>query len=147
MLASIFCGGFVMGLIDDRALKAYREFVFPRWKNELEVYLGFPVNVEVEWNSLVSPGRTVWCFQHLTEIYFLPLRYALEAAAYDELGRNALRETLKSICIKNTGSNFDCTSMVSFNDGILTIDHTPDTNLHEIYQRAEAILLCIEAKL
>jgi hypothetical protein len=136
-----------MGIIDDRSLKAYREFAYPRWKEKLEIYLGFPLVLEVQWETLVSPNAPNWYFTHLTEIFFLPLSYAIETFAYDDLGRGAIRNSLKSVVIKNTTENSDFYNMVDFKDGVLSIDHLTDVNIQETYQRAEAILQCLEKNL
>ena len=136
-----------MGLLEERSLKAYRECVFPIWKRRLENYLGFPICIDVEWTNLLRPDMSIWCFQHLTEVYFLPLRYAIEQIAYDELGRKALQANLLSIVVRNTVGNSDSLAMVSFEEGILTIDHDPHTNVQEIYLRTEAILRCLEERL
>ena len=58
-----------MVLLEERSLKAYRECVFPVWKRRLENYLGFPLCIDVEWTSLLRPDMSIWCFQHLTEVY------------------------------------------------------------------------------
>lgn len=136
-----------MGLIVERSLKAYRECVFPAWKRRLESYLGFPVCIDVEWASLLRPDMSIWCFQHLTEVYFLPLQYAIEQIAYDDLGRKALQTNLLSIVVRNSKGNSDCLSMVTFEEGVLTIDHDPHTNVQEIYLRTEAIVQCLEERI
>ena len=75
------------------------------------------------------------------------MRYAIEQIAYDELGRKALQANLLSIVVRNTVGNSDSLAMVSFEEGILTIDHDPHTNVQEIYLRTEAILRCLEERL
>lgn len=136
-----------MGLIDDRAVNAYRDSVFPRWKQQLERYLGFTVSVEVDWKSLAIPGMSHWCFQHLTEVFFLPLSYAIEQVCYDDLGREALRNQLDSVVVRNSRDNSSSDSMVSFENGVLTIDHAPHINVQEIYRRTEVIRECLETHL
>jgi hypothetical protein len=133
-----------MGLLESRAINAYREHVFPRWKERLEGFLGYPLEIEVEWSELASPGLSDWYFQYLTEIYFLPLQYALQQVAFDDLGRTALQVHLKSIAIRNRNDNSYSMSMVSFDDGRLVIDHLPHVNLTDIVPRTIAIRDCLE---
>lgn len=127
-----------------RSVLAYRDFVFPRWKEELDLFLGFSLPVDVQWETLFQGEATVWTFQHLSEVYFLPLRYAIDQVAFDTLGRTALHAGCKAITVLNSCENFDSAAMATFDDGILTIDHAPETNVHEIYQRTEAIRRCLE---
>jgi|688.fasta_scaffold03933_7 hypothetical protein len=136
-----------MGLIENRAVNAYREHVFPRWKERLEAFLGYPIEIEVEWSELTSPGFGDWYFQYLTEIYFLPLQYALQQVAFDDLGRKTLQDHLKSISIRNRNDNSNSMTMVSFDDGRLVIDHLPHANCAEIASRTVAIRDCLERNL
>lgn len=133
-----------MGLVENRAVNAYREHVFPRWKERLERFLGYSLEVDVEWAELASPGFSEWYFQYLSEIYFLPLQYALQQVAFDDLGRKALRDHLKSIVIRNAHENSDSSKMVSFDDGLLMIDHLPHVNCGDIVARTAAIRDCLE---
>ena len=62
------------------------------------------------------------------------------------LGKNALREGLAKIVIRNAGE-FYSTSGISFADGVLTFDHKPQTNIGNGEERAKGLIRVLESGL
>ena len=134
-----------MGIAERKAASQFEETVYPKLKKEIDAAAHFEVPVEVDWNTLAVEG-----YQHLYEeawpmIYFTPLIGALKAIAVDELGQEVLRSTLKRVVVRNTTGASSGSSMVSFQDGVLTLDHEPATNVDSIADRQEAIQKALES--
>ncbi|HYH97872.1 hypothetical protein [Hyalangium sp.] len=134
-----------MGIAERKAASQFEETIYPKLKKEIDAAAHFEVPVEVDWNTLTVDG-----YQHLYEeawpkIYFTPLIGALKAIAVDDLGREVLRSALKRVVIRNTTGAASGTSMVRFQDGVLTLDHEPVTNVDNLEDRQEHIQKALEA--
>jgi hypothetical protein len=134
-----------MGLAERKAASQFEETVYPKLKKEMDAAAHFDVPVEVDWNTLATEG-----YQHLyeeawTKVYFTPLIGALQALAVDELGRETLRSTLKRVVIRNTTGASSGSRMVRFQDGVLTLDHEPVSNVDDVEDRQAAIQKALEA--
>ena len=64
----------------------------------------------------------------------------------DIFTRAALKDGLTKIVIRNTGEYASDTGF-SFTDGVLTIDHRPDTNLDQDDDRAKWLQRLLESNL
>ncbi|WP_224361179.1 hypothetical protein [Hyalangium versicolor] len=134
-----------MGIAERKAASQFEETAYPKLEKEVKAAAHFDVPVEVDWGTLAVEG-----YEHLYEeawpkIYFTPLVGALKAITVDELGREALRSTLKRIVIRNTTRASSGSSMVRFEDGVLTLDHEPVTNVDDVEDRQQAIQRVLEA--
>jgi hypothetical protein len=136
-----------MGLLEQRAVKAFREYVYPRLEKEIQRCAGFDVPIEVDWHALAERGTAHLYPGHFTNVYFLPLIYALGQITIDDLGCDALRQKLTRIVVTNSSGNFQSTGMAMFDDGVLTIDHVPHSNVNDIGPRVLALVQLLEANL
>jgi hypothetical protein len=134
-----------MGLAEKRAIAAYQEKDFPRVKKEIEAAAGFPVEMDVRWDSLAEPGQGARYSELFEKVYFKPLIDAFKAVASDEMGKKALKEALKKVVVD--GSSGYGTSGFSFEGGILKLQHEPSTNVDDVQLRADGIQKLIEEKL
>lgn len=69
---------------------------------------------------------------------------ALSAITVDDMGKNAIREGLSKIVIKNSGE-YGSTAGITFRNGVLTINHRPHVNLDRYEERAKAIQSNLES--
>jgi hypothetical protein len=136
-----------MGLAERRAAKAFETTHFPRLKAEIDGAAGFEVPVEVAWDQLSEEGYAHLYDEAWPKVYFTPLVEALRAITVDDLGREALRAGLTRIVIKNVGGYYYGETAVSFEGGVLTIDHKPCTNIDYGDERRQAIQKLLESKL
>lgn len=134
-----------MGIAERKAASQFEETVYPKLKKDVEAAAHFEVPVEVDWNTLAVEGYEHLYTEAWPKVYFTPLVGALQAIAVDELGREVLRNTLKRIIIRNTTGASSGSSMVRFQDGVLTLDHEPVTNVDNVEDRQEAIQRALEA--
>lgn len=109
-----------MGLAERRAIKDFRDNVFPKLKAAMDAAAGFEVNLEVDWDNLAQEGIAETDYKlRLERGYFKPVIEALKSITIDDLGREALREGLKKISIGYARSSGDW----SFNGGELKFDY------------------------
>lgn len=134
-----------MGLAERKAAKQFEETHYPKIKKDLEAAARFEVPIEVDWASLTAEGYADLYAEAWPQVYFRPLIGALAALGQDDLGREFLRGALKRIVIRNSSSNSSSSSIATFQDGVLTLDHEPVTNVDQVEDRKESIRRTIEA--
>ncbi|RKH68409.1 hypothetical protein [Corallococcus llansteffanensis] len=136
-----------MGLAERRAAKKFEDTVYPKLKQQLDAAAHHEVQVEVNWQSLAIDGSADLYEEAFTKVYFTPLIEAFEAICIDDMGREALQSKLKRVVIRNTADVSSGSSMVTFEDGVLTLDHRPTTNIDDIRERKNSIQQTLEAAL
>lgn len=134
-----------MGLAERKAAKQFEETLYPKLKKDLEAAARFEVPVEVDWASLTVEGYSELYAEAWPQVYFNPLIGALEGLGQDDLGREFLRGALKRIVIRNSSSNSSASSIAVFQDGVLTLDHEPVTNVDQVEDRKVSIRKTLEA--
>jgi hypothetical protein len=135
-----------MGLAEKRMASEFKESAFPGFKKQIDSAAGFEVAVEVNWESLATEGWSHTYMEAFPQVYFEPLIGALKEICVDDMGKEGLKATLKKIAICNTAEKYG-TSAFSFEEGVLTIDHSPSTNRDHIEERCKMIRELIESKL
>ena len=128
-----------MGLVERRALKAFQDNQFPELKRQIDEAAGFAVDLEVDWASLCAEERANLYEEAWTKVYFNPLIEALRAITIDDMGKDALRDGLKQIVIRDSG-----TTQTSFNGGVLTFHYGSCTNLDSGDDRRQALQAALE---
>ncbi|HJZ87536.1 MAG TPA: hypothetical protein VKN99_20320 [Polyangia bacterium] len=136
-----------MGLAERRAAKEYETKHLPRLKQEIVQAAGFEVPIEINWESLSAPDQAHLYEECWTKVYFTPLIGAFKAICVDDLGKDALKGSLKKIVITNTAGIYYGDRMASFMDGVLTLNHEPTTNVDSIEERQKGIQKTLEAAL
>src|SRR6185437_1753182 len=111
-----------MGLAERRSAERFKNEDFPGWKARIDEAAGFDVPVEVAWDELAVPDYADRYAEYFPDVYFTPLVDALGAIGADAMGKDALREGVSQIIIKNSGEYFSPTG-ITFADGVLTFDH------------------------
>jgi hypothetical protein len=141
-----------LGLSDRRALQAYQEKIYPAQQAAIHKAAGVELPIEVRWDALAQPGQGesysddgFW-----TNIYFVPLEQALSQVTSDSMGKQAVRAKLKKVVVTYEEATAPATAYengVIFEDGVLTLNFRPFSNIDETSRRAEAIRKKLEAKL
>ncbi|MBS1652401.1 MAG: hypothetical protein JSU07_10360 [Bacteroidetes bacterium] len=136
-----------MGLVEKRAVKAYQEGTYTKLINEINKIAGFKLVFEIDWDKLAEPDYGHLYEEAFTKVYFTPIINAFKEVTIDELGRNSLKKMLKKIVIKNENDIYYAENAFKFEDGVLTIDHKPLTNIDNIQERSEALFKAISDKM
>jgi hypothetical protein len=128
-----------MGLAERRAVKAFQDGSYQTLTSEINTIAGYPIEFEVNWDTLALEEQTHLYEEGFTKVYFTPLINALKEITIDDMGKEALKESLKKVVIKNEGGYYSASSAYSFDGGVLTIDHEPFSNIDYIADRSEGL--------
>ena len=103
-----------MGLVERRKIKELQETTFPDRVKEIEEICGKPISYEVDWDSLADDAEGLNFIDNLS---CHRLNMALRTICIDDLGREAVRDGLHLIKLKNVKDRSDM--RMSFADGVL----------------------------
>ena len=87
-----------MGLNERRKIKELQDTTFPERVKEIEEICGAPIPYEVDWDSLKDDMEALNFIDNLS---CHRLNMALRVICQDELGKEAVRDGLKQIKLKN----------------------------------------------
>ena len=87
-----------MGLIERRKIKELQEETLPGRIKEIEEICGRPIPYEVDWESFADDIEGL---NYLDNISCHRLNMALRMICQDELGKSAVRDTVKQVKLKN----------------------------------------------
>ena len=121
----------------------FKEKIYPEIEREIDAAAGFDVTIDVKWDTLAVPGWAYLLVEALPKVYFTPLTEALKAVTADEKAKEILQKILIKIIITNENEKYS-TSGFTFENGILTIDHMPHTNIDYGYERKDCIQELLE---
>ncbi len=109
-----------MGLAEKRALKAFQDNKLPTIQAQIDAAVGKPVPMTIDWEKLSLDGGYADRYEELwLASCFEPLVTALEEVGVDDMGREALHESLQSIRILG---DYAHALKVEFDAGVLTLD-------------------------
>jgi hypothetical protein len=103
-----------MGLNERRKIKELQEVTFPGRMKEIEEICGKPIPYEVDWDSLADDAEGLNFIDNLS---CHRLNMALRVICQDDMGKEAVRDGLKQVKLKNVK---DKSAMkLSFDAGVL----------------------------
>jgi hypothetical protein len=103
-----------MGLAERRKIKELQEVTLPGRVREIEEICGAPIPYEVDWDSLADDAEAL---NFLDNISCHRLNMALRVICQDDMGKEAVREGLKKVRLKNVKNKGDMS--IAFEGGIL----------------------------
>src|ERR1044072_3585053 len=103
-----------MGLLERRKIKELQETTFPEREKEIEEICGRAIPYEVDWESLADDAEGLNFIDNLS---CHRLNMALRTICIDDMGKEAVREGLTLIKLKNVKNKSDMS--IAFNDGVL----------------------------
>ena len=136
-----------MGLKEKRFTQTFQEEQFPQLKAQIVAAAGFDVPLNIEWETLFEDRFLHLYNDSYPKIYFLPLVEAFKAITADEMGKEALAESLREVRITNTQDHHNPKNAYSFADGVLTVDHSPIINADQVENRIEVLTDLLERNL
>ena len=134
-----------MGLAERRAIKEFQETTWAEVQKEIDGLLNFEVQWDIKWDSLAIEGSSHQ-YHQFKSIFGEPLMKALSSVCADDMGKEALQSTLKTIQIQNSSNIASENKWVKFEGGILTLDHGLGV-VHNIDRRAKTLLEALEKAL
>lgn len=103
-----------MGLAERRKIKELQETTFPERVKEIEEICGKPIPYEVDWESLADDAEGLNFIDNLS---CHRLNMALRVICLDDLGKEAVRDGLKLVKLKNVRDKADM--KMTFEAGVL----------------------------
>ena len=103
-----------MGLNERRKIEELKTTTFPGRVKEIEEICGKPVGYDVDWDSLVDDAEGL---NFLDNISCHRLNMALRMICQDDLGKEAVRDGLKSVKLKNVKDK--AAMRMDFQNGVL----------------------------
>jgi hypothetical protein len=135
-----------MGLAERRSAERFKNEDYPGWKARIDEAAGFEVSIEVAWDELAVADYADSYAEYFPQVYFQPLLDAFGSIAADDMGREALREGVAKVVVRNSDQYFSPTG-ITFTDGVLMFDHKSESNTHHVEERTKAIQALLEAAL
>lgn len=103
-----------MGLNEKRKVKELQEVTFPQRQKEIAEICGVPISYEVDWESFADDLEGL---NFLDNLSCHRLNMALRVICIDQLGKDAVKESLKKVKLKNVKDKKDM--KLSFSGGVL----------------------------
>jgi hypothetical protein len=103
-----------MGLAERRKIKELQETTLPARSREIAEIAGAAIPYEVDWESLADDAEAL---NYLDNISCHRLNMALRVICQDDLGKEAVREGLKKVRLRNVKSKAEM--KMSFEAGVL----------------------------
>ena len=135
-----------MGLAEKRAAAEFESKIFPGLKQSIDEATGFTVPLEVRWDTLAKDGKyvaswgTAW-----PKLYFQPLIDGFKQIAADEMGKTALKDSLKQVVVQDAKPSYS-SDFAEFTGGTLTIDYQ-FTNVDDVATRTTSLVKVLEKAL
>jgi len=136
-----------MGLVEKRAIKNFQDIKFAGLEKEINTIAGYPIEFQVDWDSLAAPDYAERYEEYFTNIYFQPVIDSFKFIAADEMGKEALKEILQKIHIKNDGTVTSEVRAYHLEGGVLTVNHDPVTNAHHVDYRTKKLTEVLSSKM
>ena len=129
-----------MGLTAKRQIEDFKTKQFDKYKKQILDLSSPNVEVEVDWSTVGKPDEDM---EHLIaettgKIYFEPVIQAFKAVGVDQMGKDALKDSVKKVVIKNSADSTNY-EYFTFENGVLTIDHRPVYNVDDLNERTEYV--------
>jgi len=103
-----------MGLAERRKIKELQEVTLPERTKEIEEICGAAIPYEVDWASLADDAAAL---NFLDNLSCHRLNMALRTICLDDLGKEAVRDGLKLVKLKNVADKADMS--IAYANGVL----------------------------
>jgi hypothetical protein len=139
--------GGVVNLAERRIVHDFETNLFPGLKERVEKAAGFPIPLEVSWETLAVAGESRLYAECWSAIYFEPLIGALGYIGRDEMGHRALQSGLKKVVLQNVKGCVYGDCWATLVDVVLTLDHESLTNASDVESRTKGLIGVLESSL
>ncbi|MEM5503633.1 hypothetical protein ACRN9C_04775 [Shewanella frigidimarina] len=136
-----------MGLAERRATKEFESNRLGSLKEKIFKDSGFEFEIEVNWSTLEVDGYSHLYDECWPKVYFHPLAKAFKEMCSEDFARDIIKESLKKVVIQNYSDNHRSDKFAEFKNGVLTLNHSPVTNVEQIDDRASNIQKIVEKEL
>ena len=121
-----------MGLAERRKIKELQDVTLPERTREIEEICGKAIPYEVDWESIADDTEGLNFIDNLS---CHRLNMALRTICVDDMGKEAVREGLRLIKLKNVKNKRDMS--IAFDDGVLEMHCAYALRTDGMYSDAE----------
>lgn len=137
-----------MGLTAKRQVEEFKTKHQEKYAKQIREASNPNAEVVVEWETV---GKSEEDMEHLIvettgPIYFQPVINAFKEIGKDQMGKDALRDSIKKVVMRNSADSTNY-EYFAFEDGVLTIDHRPVYNVDDLRERTQHIVELLLPKL
>ncbi len=118
-----------MGLKEKREKQAFIDNQFPEIQKTIFNAAKFEPEMDIQWDAIATDGESHLYAEAWPKVYFEPLVEAFTSITQDDMGAEALKESLKKIVITNDGNNSNGNKWCQYENGVLTLTHKPTSNV------------------
>lgn len=136
-----------MGLAEKRSAKEFEDGKYQEYASKVKEILGKDVDIEVSWDQLAVEGHGNNYADFFSKVYFEPLVSSLDSICADDMGKEAVAESLEKIVVKNEADCSNADKWCAFDGKVITLDHAADRNIDNIDARTTALTTTIESAL
>lgn len=108
-----------MGLEERREIKEYQDRQVPARTTELGEICGCPIAYDIDWASFADDGEAI---KFLDNVAFHRINMAMRTLCVDDMAKEAVRDALKTIRIKNVKSEGE--RGMNLADGVLEMKYS-----------------------
>jgi hypothetical protein len=105
-----------MGLEERRKIKEYQDAIIPERTQELAEIVGGSIPYEIDWDTFADDAEAL---RFLDNLSFHRINMAMRVICTDDLGKEAVRDTVKAIKLKNVPSKDEM--YLTVGDGALSM--------------------------
>ena len=132
-----------MGLAERRIVKSFQDGEFQELTKEANEAAGKTLKYEVNWEQLAEEESSHLYADSWPQIYFEPLIQALKDITADDMGKEAIKEGLETVVIRNQEGCYSPDCWANFTNKTLTLDHKL-ANVSEVDARAKELQATLE---
>ncbi len=134
-----------MGLAEKRALEEIKKNM-PAWEKRIQTAAQTTLPIEVKWDSLIKDDTANYAVEAFEKIFVTSVEQGLKEICRDQIGKEAVASSVKSIVIKNENNISNGDYWVQFTSGVLTLDHAA-VNIDSIDDRAKGLVTVLSKAL
>lgn len=90
-----------MGLEEKRKIKEYQDTIIPERTTELAEIVGGTIPYDIDWETFANDSEAL---RFLDNLSCHRINMAMRTICIDELGKESVRDAIKSIKLRNVGS-------------------------------------------
>ncbi len=121
-----------MGLQENRLIKVVQDENIPTHLNQLREFASHSINFDLDWDEWKSGYEAIL---NLNGYVLGQIVEAILFVARDDLGKEAIRESVKTLQVRKAASPSD--KSIKLADGVLSLEVSPEAGWDGVYSRSE----------
>ncbi len=116
-------------LKERQAIEAYKKNHLPQQQEAFYAAFGEKPQIEFDWETLSAPDAIGYFHDAMEKTIFNTLTEAFKEVCSDDLGRQAVKNSVKKIVVTNQRKSYLGDGAFTLKDGVLTYDIDPLVNI------------------